>query len=817
MARTSRSTGSLLLAGVALSFALAFAAWSVWLAAAGQQLRERSAATHAQLSELESLRDTLEAAEQTLARWDSTPAGREPEIQQWRRLRKRMIAELAIVGDSQELGARLTADLAALEQAVQRLQDFAADDAPDDSPPDSRMSVAEARAEIHAAMQTVARASTIVLANQGAISAELNTRWNELWILAAVAIATAIILGVLLLFARREADQYRAAESALLAAQEEIGDRVREQTAHLRLTNAKLHDEIAQRRLAQDESRQREERLKRQNAVLVELSRSDRIAGGDLPAALREIAQAAAETLAVERVGIWLFDEGRGRIECVELFQRHDGQHQQGKALTAADYPEYFKALEAGRTVAAHSAMTDPRTAEFTESYLKPLGISSMLDAIVRLGELSVGVVCHEHVGPERNWSVEEQAFAGSIADFVALALQASERRKVEHSLQRQRAFLRQVIDTTPHMIFAKDREGRFTLVNEAVAEAYGSTVANITGKKDEDFNPNPEEVAHFRKDDLEVMNSRREKHIAEEVITDNRGHVRWLATVKRPIIDESGVANQVLGVATDITAMRETAAKLRQLNQELHRKNRELEEYASIAAHDLKRPAVALHGLLSLIREDAGEAIDAESRENLELALRECERMEHLIAELSSLSRAERLPLTVVRAPLEEVLQRCVARFQHQAAARDVVLSVSCDEGVVHVSRRHVEEALANLVENALVHGCPKAGCEVRVTGTLNGATARVSVADNGPGIGPEEQRAVFELFQRGSQSDATPGTGVGLFAVTRLMSQIGGRVELQSQPGRGAMFTLVFPVQPTSASPPSATGAARREGSAA
>ncbi|MGH8103866.1 MAG: PAS domain S-box protein [bacterium] len=117
-----------------------------------------------------------------------------------------------------------------------------------------------------------------------------------------------------------------------------------------------------------------------------------------------------------------------------------------------------------------------------------------------------------------------------------------------------QSAFLRQVIDLNPNFIFAKDREGHFTLVNQAVADAYGTTVENLLGKTDADFNPNPDEVAHFRRDDLEVMDTRREKIIPLEQITDAAGIVRWLQTIKRPIISPDGSAGQVLGVTTDIT-----------------------------------------------------------------------------------------------------------------------------------------------------------------------------------------------------------------------------------------------------------------------
>jgi PAS domain S-box-containing protein len=137
------------------------------------------------------------------------------------------------------------------------------------------------------------------------------------------------------------------------------------------------------------------------------------------------------------------------------------------------------------------------------------------------------------------------------------------ERLAHERALERQRAFLYQVIDINPHLVFAKDRAGRFTLVNQAAAALYGTTVEALIGRTDADFNRNPEEVAHFRRDDLAVMDSGTERVIEEESITDAAGRQRWLRTIKRPLAIGGGPVEQILGVATDITEQKAAAALL--------------------------------------------------------------------------------------------------------------------------------------------------------------------------------------------------------------------------------------------------------------
>src|SRR5262249_4833514 len=149
---------------------------------------------------------------------------------------------------------------------------------------------------------------------------------------------------------------------------------------------------------------------------------------GDLERSLAEITEAAAHSLAVRRASVWNYSPDRASIICVDLFDAQRGVHERGTELYARDFPGYFRALEQERTVAAHDAHGDPRTREFSQPYLGPLGITSMLDAPIRQQGRMTGVICHEHVGKPRVWSLDEQSFAGSMADYAALAIAAAER-----------------------------------------------------------------------------------------------------------------------------------------------------------------------------------------------------------------------------------------------------------------------------------------------------------------------------------------------------------------------------------------------------
>jgi PAS domain S-box-containing protein len=177
------------------------------------------------------------------------------------------------------------------------------------------------------------------------------------------------------------------------------------------------------------------DRFERQNIAIAEHAKSNEMLGDDPVAAYRRVTETSADTLAVERVSIWFFAENLGSIRCVDQFEQSTGRHTSGAELQSHEYPKYFAALAEGRTIASDNSQTDPRTSEFTVEYLRPLGITSMLDAPLRQAGRLVGVICHEHVGPPREWTPDEEAFAASMADLLSLSLEVWGHRLTEAAL----------------------------------------------------------------------------------------------------------------------------------------------------------------------------------------------------------------------------------------------------------------------------------------------------------------------------------------------------------------------------------------------
>ncbi len=227
-------------------------------------------------------------------------------------------------------------------------------------------------------------------------------------------------------------EQIQQRDSALVKANEQLEGRVQERTSELTLVNENLTREVAFRKKAEQVLKQRTERILHHQRTLLKLGKQS---NRDLDGMIHATTQEAAHTLSIERVSVWFFDEKSSEIVCQDLYRRSTNTHERDQHLRVADYPAYFQAIEGSRILAVTNVREDPRTAEFNQDYNEPLRIVSMMDVPIRLHGKMLGIICFEHVDHPREWPLEEQDFAASLADLIALQVEANERRKAEEAL----------------------------------------------------------------------------------------------------------------------------------------------------------------------------------------------------------------------------------------------------------------------------------------------------------------------------------------------------------------------------------------------
>ncbi|HAJ57985.1 MAG TPA: hypothetical protein DCP31_00900 [Cyanobacteria bacterium UBA8543] len=183
------------------------------------------------------------------------------------------------------------------------------------------------------------------------------------------------------------------------------------------------------------------------------------------------------------------------------------------------------------------------------------------------------------------------------IYQVIGTSINITKYKQIEEELRRQQEFLRNVIDTNPNLIWVKDWEGKFRLVNQALAQIYGTTIEDLTGKFDADFNPVAAEVEHYLDDDRQVMTSLQPKFIPEETLTSSTGELHWLQTIKKPLLSSDGEARYVLAVATDITDRKRAeqerdreASEKQRLFQQIEQHNQTLEAQVQTRTAQLRQ-----------------------------------------------------------------------------------------------------------------------------------------------------------------------------------------------------------------------------------
>lgn len=185
------------------------------------------------------------------------------------------------------------------------------------------------------------------------------------------------------------------------------------------------------------------QRVDKQRSAVAELLLHDAIVASDMAAATVFMTKLLADTLDVARASIWLFNEEKSEMHCISLYETQEDKHSAGTVLHSEHFPNYFKALCLDTRIYASDAQNDPRTSEFAEIYLKPLGITAMLDAGILINGDVRGVICLEHIGTTtRDWQIDEESFISTAAAVISQILLNVENKKAVLELKESKLHL---------------------------------------------------------------------------------------------------------------------------------------------------------------------------------------------------------------------------------------------------------------------------------------------------------------------------------------------------------------------------------------
>jgi light-regulated signal transduction histidine kinase (bacteriophytochrome) len=279
-----------------------------------------------------------------------------------------------------------------------------------------------------------------------------------------------------------------------------------------------------------------------------------------------------------------------------------------------------------------------------------------------------------------------------------------------------------------------------------------------------------------------------------EEAVVGVDGSVEWWQWEARPWRRADGEVAGVLLSAQSITARKRLELDLQRQRMELERSNRDLEQFAYVASHDLQEPLRAVAGCVQLLERRHGGALPAEAQELITHAVDGARRMQALILDLLTFSRVGTGELTRRPTSLGEALDEALQNLRAVLPEAGAEVTRDAELPTLEVDRARVVMLLQNLVGNAVKYRHPERACRVQVGAVREGEEWVVSVRDNGIGIEPRFHERIFVIFQRLHTRSEYPGTGIGLALCKKIVERHGGRIWVESALGAGSVFRFTL-----------------------
>jgi signal transduction histidine kinase len=237
-----------------------------------------------------------------------------------------------------------------------------------------------------------------------------------------------------------------------------------------------------------------------------------------------------------------------------------------------------------------------------------------------------------------------------------------------------------------------------------------------------------------------------------------------------------------------------ELEERVRRRTQALEESNQHLEAFTYTVAHDLRAPLRAMQGFSQALLEDYAGRLDATGRDYVVRVTNAAQRMDGLIQDLLAYSRLSRTQLQTETVDLESVVDRVLLTFTPEIRAKHAVVEVGRPLPPVCAHPSTLEQVLANLVSNALKFVNPGTTPRIRISAEERDGRVCTSVIDQGIGVDPQYHERIFGVFERLHGPETFPGTGIGLAIVRKGVERMGGRVGLESQPGKGSRFWFIL-----------------------
>lgn len=578
-----------------------------------------------------------------------------------------------------------------------------------------------------------------------------------------------------------------------------------------------LQTQTKQRVAAEQQLSGINQRQVKQQQALVGLTRRQLQPWQNAEDIYREIAQAAAKTLKADRASVWLFDESNQQLNCMSLYSASKKLHTVAKPLQAKLLPQYFKHLLGQRFIAVNDAYSNPATSELISSYLPDNNIGAMLDGTIWLNDKVVGVVCIEHIGGKRDWTLDEQNFVGSLTDYCRVIIETCKRRSAEQSLMQLSARQEAIIAQRTQLL--RESESRYSYVIEhaPIPIVVIANDGNIV-----DVNPEALLAGKYKREDLIGKNfiqtvvakeSRRKALFTaaqtlkgkkfrdvELILQSTDGNkVEFLCSIGLIHRSEEDGTEKMVAIAQNISQQKALQSNLIVAREAAESADRIKSMFVASMSHELRTPLNSIIGFLGVVLQGMSGELNVKQKDQLSRAYHSAKHLLSLISDVIDISKIEAgfLQTHIEKVYLKQLFSEVEHAVMHLAEAKHLALDVDCDDDLqLQTDRKRLYQVVLNVVSNALKYTEQGA---VKVTAAIKNEMLIIAVEDTGIGIAESDMDDLFKPFERieSRLKVKTLGTGLGLYLTRKILAQLlGGTIEVKSVLGVGSTFSIKVPL---------------------
>ena len=368
------------------------------------------------------------------------------------------------------------------------------------------------------------------------------------------------------------------------------------------------------------------------------------------------------------------------------------------------------------------------------------------------------------------------------------------------NDLKQQKEFVETVINSSVDLVSVYDKELNYILINKRGIEFYGMNTQNIIGRNILEVYPQTKTSGMY--DDLKTaltgipVHNMRYKSIALN---------RYFENYYIPLKDYNDNVYGVMTIGHDITNIIEASEKLEALNAELLKSNRDLEQFAYVASHDLQEPLRKIQTFTQLLAEYIG---NNEQAKNYQHKINQsAERMQVLIRDVLDFSRLSNSEDAFVETDLNKVIDNLQSDFELLLREKDATITHSQLPTIKGIPLQ-LSQLFSNLISNSIKYSEKKPVInisseklgeeEIKKYPKLNGnpSYTRITFMDNGIGFEPEYNEQIFAIFQRLHGRQKYHGTGIGLAICRKIVENHHGIIYAEGKPGKGATFNIILPI---------------------